>query len=67
MHLVALGSTQPLTKMRNFLGGKVRPAQRTDNSAILVVSNVKVRMEAQHYIFPHGLHDLLQASFTFYT
>jgi hypothetical protein len=28
---------------RDFLGGKVRPARNADNSAVLLVPNVKVR------------------------
>ena len=42
----------------------MRPARRVDNSAVLVVPNVKARMEAQHYIPPLSLHDLLRESFT---
>jgi hypothetical protein len=41
MHSAALGSTQPLTEMRNFLWGKMWPAHTADNSAILVVPNAK--------------------------
>jgi len=43
-----MGSIQPLTKM----GTKGFPwaARGANNSAVLVVSNVKVRMEAQHSI-----------------
>jgi hypothetical protein len=33
---------------RNFVGGKVRPERRADNSAVLVVPNVKVRMEVPY-------------------
>jgi hypothetical protein len=43
----------------------VRPTRRADNSAVLVVMNVKVRMKAQHSITPLSLHDLLWESFTF--
>jgi len=35
---------------RNVRGGKVRPARRADSCAVLVVPNVQVRMETQHYI-----------------
>jgi hypothetical protein len=35
---------------RNFLGGKVRLARRSDNSAVLVEPNVKVRMNAKNCI-----------------
>lgn len=39
--------------------GTVRPARRADNSVVLVVLNVGVRLEAQHSI-PHlSLHVLL--------
>jgi hypothetical protein len=34
------------------LGVKVRSPHRTGNSAVVVVPNVKVRMEVQHYIVP---------------
>ena len=44
---------------RNLLWGKVRPARTADNSAVLVVTNVKIRAEDQHSIHPLGLHDLL--------
>jgi hypothetical protein len=37
----------------------VRPARRADNSAVIVVPNVKVKMEAQNSIPPLSLHDLL--------
>jgi hypothetical protein len=39
---VALGSTQPLTKMstRNLPGGKKRPARRADNLAAICEPNV---------------------------
>jgi hypothetical protein len=43
----------------------VLPAFRADNSAVLVVLNVKVTMEAQLSIPPQSIHDLLQESFTF--
>jgi hypothetical protein len=33
-----------------FLGGKVRPARKADNSVVLVVPKVKVRIEAQNSI-----------------
>jgi hypothetical protein len=59
-HSVALGSTQPLTEV-----SKVRQARRANNSALLVVPNVKLRMEAQHSILPLNLHDLLRESFIF--
>jgi hypothetical protein len=39
---MALGSTQPLTEMsiRNFPGGKKRPAPRADNLAAIYEPNV---------------------------
>ena len=49
----------------SFLGGKVRPARIADSSAVLVVPNVKVRLEAQHSIARLSRHDLLGESFTF--
>jgi len=45
-------------------GGKLRPTCRADNSAVLVVSNVTVRMEAQCSIPPLKLQDLLRESIT---
>ena len=38
-------------------------ARRADNFAVLVVSNVKVRAEAQHSISVLSFHDLLRESF----
>jgi hypothetical protein len=38
---------------------KVRPAHRADSSTVVVVPNVKERVEAQHSIPPVRLHDLL--------
>jgi hypothetical protein len=37
----------------------MRPARRADNSTILVVLNVKVRMGAQNSVPDVSLHDLL--------
>ena len=48
-----------LSASRNFLGGKMRPASRTDNTATLAVPNVQVRMDSPHSISPQSLHDLL--------
>jgi len=42
----------------------VRPAPGADSSAVLLVPNVKVRMETQHYS-PPPPHDLLREGFTF--
>jgi hypothetical protein len=41
-HTMALGSTQPLTKMstRNIPGGKKRPTHRSDNLAAIYEPNV---------------------------
>jgi hypothetical protein len=41
-HIVALGSTQPLTEMStwNLPGGKKRPARRSDNIAAICEPNV---------------------------
>jgi hypothetical protein len=44
----------------------VWPVRRADNSAVLVVPNVKLRMKVRHSIPPLSLHDLLRESFTFY-
>jgi hypothetical protein len=41
----------------------VRPTPGADSSAFLLVPNVKVRIETQHYIPPS--HDLLREGFTF--
>jgi hypothetical protein len=46
--------------------GKVRPVPRADSFAVLVVPNVKVRMEAQHFVFSLSFHDFLQKGFTFF-
>ena len=42
----------------------MRPERRADNSAVLAVPNVKVRMEAQHSVSDLSLHDVLRESFT---
>jgi hypothetical protein len=44
--------------------GKVRPARRANNPVVLIVPNVKVRMEALHYMSQMGLQDLLRGSFS---
>ena len=48
----AVVSTQPLTDVstKQFSWGKVQPAFRADNFAVLVVPNVNVRVQAQHSI-----------------
>jgi hypothetical protein len=60
-------STQPLTDIstKGFLLCKVQLVHTADSSAILVVPNVKVGMEAQHSIPGLSLHYLLEGSFTF--
>lgn len=52
---------------RNFLGHKMWLACGPDNSAFLVVPNLKVRKEVQHCTHPPhpSLHDVLWESFTF--
>ena len=47
----------------NFLVDKVRPVRGATNSAILVVPNVKVRMEAKNSMLPLSLHHLLREIF----
>ena len=42
------------------------PARASDNSAVIVVRNVKVRMETKHSISFLSLYDLLWESFTFH-
>jgi hypothetical protein len=37
----------------------VRPARTVDNSAVLVMPNVKVRMETQHSVAPLTIRDSL--------
>ena len=44
----------------------MRPARKADNSAVQVVPNVKVRIEAKLSIPPPlSLHELLRETFTF--
>jgi hypothetical protein len=50
---------------KDLRGGKVRPARTADNSAVLVLSNTKVRMEAQRSIPFLSLRDLVRKSFAF--
>ena len=45
--------------------GKVWPARRADNSVVLVVLNVKVRMEAKLIIPNPNLHNLQGERITF--
>jgi hypothetical protein len=49
----------------NFLVGKGRSEHKADNSVVLVVPNVKVRIETQHSIPSLIIHDLLRESFSF--
>jgi hypothetical protein len=51
----------------NLLRGEKRLARRTDSSAVLVVPNVKLRIEAQYSVPRLSLRDLLWENFTFYT
>jgi len=44
---------------------KVLQTRRADNSAVLVLPNVRIWMEAQNSIYPLSLRDLLRESFTF--
>ena len=46
--------------------GKVRPVREANNSAVLFVPNVKVRMEAEHSMLPLSLHHLLREIFLKY-
>jgi hypothetical protein len=48
------------------LGGKVQSSHGADNSAILVVLNVRVTAEAQYAIWHLSPHHLLCESFIFY-
>ena len=57
LHSVALGSTQRWVP-GYFLGSKVQPACRCDNSAVLVGPNVKAKMKFQNSFPPLSLHDL---------
>jgi hypothetical protein len=38
-------------------------ARSADSSAVLVVPNVKIRMEAQHSVPPRSHHDFLRETF----
>ena len=66
-HSLAPGSTQPLTEMsiKEFPWGKVGLARTADNSAVLAVPNVKLRVEAQHSIPLSESSRLVAGSFTF--
>ena len=50
-----IGPIQPLSKMstKKFHLGKLRVARTAEDSAVLLVSNVKVRMEAQLFYHVH--------------
>jgi len=43
----------------------VSPASKSDKFALIIVANVKVRMEVKYSIPVLSLHDLLRESFTF--
>ena len=66
-HSVALGSTHTLTEMsaKGFPWGKMWPALSADSCAVLVMPNIKVRMEVQNFISPLSVHELLRERFTF--
>jgi hypothetical protein len=57
---MALGPTQPLTKMstRNLPGGKGRPARKADNFSAICDCMQNVGVSTSHN--PMGLHGLLQ-------
>lgn len=61
-HSVAVKLTHRLTEViaNDFVAVKVRLGLRAENSAILVVSNVKLKKEAQHSIPLPSLHDFLR-------
>jgi len=67
LFFLSLGSTQSVTEISTtgLSGGRVLLAFRADNSVLLVMPNVKVRMETQHSISPLCLHDFLGESFIF--
>jgi hypothetical protein len=65
-HIMALGSTQPLTEMstRNLPGAKKRPARRADNLAAVYEPTVyREHVGASTSRNPKGLY---RANFTFY-
>jgi len=43
----------------------VYPARGADKTAVLIVPNVKVKIEAKYSIYILSLHTVLQGSFTF--
>jgi hypothetical protein len=61
-HLSIFSSPGVHSVITNFHRGTLQPAFRADSSAILVVPNDKVRMEAQHTIPCLIPHDLLWES-----
>jgi len=67
LFFLPLGSIQSVTEITTtgIFGGIVLLVLRADNSAVLVMPNVKIRMETQHSISPLCLHDFLGESFTF--
>ena len=68
-HSVALGSTLPLTERvpRGIPGGKLRPARRAENSAILVEPECQ-NNDRSPIFCPHlSLHALLRECFVFKT
>ena len=66
-HSVVLASTRPLNRnecLGIFWGVKCGPARRAENSTVLFVPNVKVKVGARHSIPPLSLHDLLREFLT---
>lgn len=61
-HSAVLRYAQTLTEMstKEFPWGKMRPGREADSSAVLVVSNVTVRKEAQNFIPPLSLRNWLR-------
>jgi len=45
----------------------MRPEPTADSSALLVVSVVKVRVEAQHFLFPLRLREFYRKTVPFFT
>jgi hypothetical protein len=65
-HTMALGSTQPLTKMstRNLPGGKTRPAHRADNLAA-IYGPMSENVAALTFWNPKVLHGLYRYNLPF--
>ena len=50
-----------------YFGGKVRQEPTANNSALLVVPNVEVRLEAQHFFLPLSLRGFYRKAVPFFT